>query len=152
MENKPGFAFSCASHSLADLLAQARQLLAEQAGEHATQRGPTRSVNNVLLTWQAPHTLDEAGLQWTAEQAQWYLRIFVEKRDENDPLTPASPGKLLFPYTYAARSRFWDAGWAAFCALLAATRQQRISPASMYQDERSFQAALALLGEQLHLQ
>src|SRR5689334_1935884 len=112
MGNTPGFAFTCASPSLAELLTQARQLLAEQADDHATQRGATRSVNNVLLTWQAPHILDEPALKWSMEEAQWYLRNFVEKRTENDPLMPPSPGKLLFAYTYAARSRFWDASWA----------------------------------------
>jgi hypothetical protein len=152
MEKTPGFAFSCASHSLADLLVQARQALAEQADEHSTQRGPTRSINKVLLTWQAPHTLDEPGLKWTMEEARWYLRAFVEKRAENDPLAPTAPGKLLFAYTYAARSRFWDAGWAQLCLLVAAMRQAEITLASMYQDERAFTEALARLGEQLHLQ
>lgn len=152
MGNTPGFAFTCASHSLADLLARARQLLAEQADDHATQRGPTRSINNVLLTWQAPQTLDESGLKWTLEEAQWYLRTFVEKRAENDPLTPAAPGKLLFAYTYAARSRFWDAGWAHFSVLGAAMREQGITLARMYEERRYFTEVVTLLGEQLHLQ
>src|ERR1051326_8944795 len=132
MENTPGFAFTCASPSLAELLTQARHLLAEQADDHATQRGATRSVNNVLLTWQAPHILDESRLKWPLEEAQWYLQSFVEKRAENDPQTPRSPGKLLFAYTYAARSRFWDAGWAHFSVLVSAIRQQEITLDGMY--------------------
>jgi hypothetical protein len=151
-DKTPGFAFTCASHSLASLLARARQLLAEQADDHATQRGLTRSVNNVLLTWQAPQTLDSSGLKWTEEEAQWYLRAFVEKRAENDPLTPTSPGKLLFAYTYAARSRFWDAGWAHFAMLVAALRDQAVSLARMYADQQYFTEVVASLGEQLHLQ
>ena len=152
MENTPGFAFSCASHSLAALLTQARQMLAEHADEHITQRGQTRSANNVLLTWQAPQVIDAPGLQWTAEEAQWYLHTFVEKHLGTDPLTPASAGALLFPYTYAARARFWDAGWAHLCALVSAMREQEIMLARMYQSQQYFSEVVALLGEQLHLQ
>jgi hypothetical protein len=152
MENQPGFTFTCASRSLADLLAQARQLLAEHAAAHATQRGQTRSANNVLLTWQAPQTLDDSGLRWSQQEAQWYLHTFVEKHTGTDPLAPASVGTLLFPYTYAARARFWDAGWAHLSALVAAMRQHDITLARLAQSQPYFTEAVALLGQHLHLQ
>lgn len=152
MGNQPGFAYTCASQSLADLLAQARQFLAEHADQHATQRGQTRSANNVLLTWQAPHMLDTPGLRWSPAEAQWYLHSFVEKHAGTDPLTATSSGQLLFPYTYAARTRFWDAGWAHLSALVSAMRQQAITLARLSQSQPYFQEALALLGEHLHLQ
>ncbi len=152
MGNQPGFAYTGASPSLADLLAQARQFLAEHAADHATQRGQTRSANNVLLTWQAPHILDAPGLRWSPEEAQWYLHTFVEKHAGTDPLIPASAGQLLFPYTYAARARFWDAGWAHLFILVSAMRQHDITPARLAQSLASFTEAVARLGEHLHLQ
>ncbi|HLV97726.1 MAG TPA: hypothetical protein VKT82_03520 [Ktedonobacterales bacterium] len=152
MGNQPGFTFACASRSLVDLLTQARQLLAEHANDHATQRGQTRSANNVLLTWQAPQTLESVGPKWTAAEAQWYLFTFVKKQAETDPLNTDTANVLLFPYTYAARTRFWDAGWAHLCVLVAAIRQHDIALARMYQEKPYFTEALALLGEHLHLQ
>src|SRR5215831_8973273 len=81
---------SLASPSLAELLAQAREELLTHGVRHETQRGATRSLNGVALTWTDPErdTTDE--LEWTAGEIAWYLRVFVEKRPENDPARRAS--------------------------------------------------------------
>ncbi len=157
MENgerrKDGLALALASADLADLLVRARAFLREHGEQHTTQRGTTRTANLVALTWLAPHRLgDERVLPWTAEDAAWYLRVFVEASDETDPLRPVAPGELLFPYTYAARSRFWDAGWAAFVSLLDALRGLGLSVVEMVRSRDAFADAVDALGETLHLQ
>src|SRR5690349_14782267 len=101
---------SLAASSLAELLAQARAALLAHGMRHETQRGATRSLNGVTLTWTDPERDTIDGLEWTADEIAWYLRVFVEKRPENDPARPAQDGALVFPYTYAARSRYWDGG------------------------------------------
>src|SRR5215831_8521936 len=98
---------SLAASSLAELLARAREALLAHGVRHETQRGATRSLNGVALTW-TDHEHDTTDrLEWTADEIAWYLRVFVEKRPENDPARLAKDGALVFPYTYAARSRYW---------------------------------------------
>src|SRR5260370_39377359 len=103
---------SLASHSLADLLAEARYLTRKRGQRQATQRGATYSANRVALTWLAPQSTGEAGLPWQQGDVRWYLDIFVEKHERSDPLWKPPAGSLLFPYTYPARARFWGAGLA----------------------------------------
>lgn len=152
MEKQKPRVFSIASCSLAELLSQARYFLAEHAHEHFTQRGTTRSANNILLIWRSPQIHDEPGLRWEQEEANWYLHTFVDKHADNDPLNTDSASKLLFPYTYAARSRFWDAGWAHLFVLVSAIRHHKITLAKAYQTKQYFLDMLAILGEHLHLQ
>ena len=115
---------SLASSSLAELLAQAREALLTHGVRHETQRGATRSLNGVALTWTDPERDTTDGLEWTADEIAWYLRVFVEKRPENDPARLAKDGALVFPYTYAARSRYWDGGWGYLAALLEAIKSR----------------------------
>src|SRR6185437_13464247 len=102
---------SLASSSLAELLAQARDALLSDGARHETQRGATRSVNGVALTWTDPERDTTDGLEWSADEIAWYLRVFVEKRPENDPARLAKEGALVFPFAYAARSGYCDGAW-----------------------------------------
>jgi hypothetical protein len=146
-----GIVFALRSPRLADLLAEAREALAEQAHQHATQRGATRSVNGVALTWQAPHLLGE-GLPWSAHDAAWYLGTFLEPSPHTDPLIERTPGALLFPYTYAARTRFWDAGWAHVAMLATLLRLHDVHIEQACRSRPYFLQMVTLLAEHLHLQ
>jgi hypothetical protein len=143
---------SLASPSLAELLARAREALLTTGARHETQRGSTRSLNGVALTWTDPERDTTDGLEWTAGEIAWYLRVFVEKRPENDPARLAEDGALVFPYTYAARSRFWDGGWGYLAALLEALGAEGLTLEGMRVSRALFEEALATLGERLHLQ
>ncbi|HEX3272226.1 MAG TPA: thymidylate synthase [Ktedonobacterales bacterium] len=143
---------SLAASSLAELLAQARAALLAHGMRHETQRGATRSLNGVTLTWTDPERDTIDGLEWTADEIAWYLRVFVEKRPENDPARPAQDGALVFPYTYAARSRYWDGGWGYLAALLEAITVEGLTLEGMRVSRALFEETLATLGERLHLQ
>ncbi len=88
---------SFASSSLAELLAQAREALLAYGVRHETQRGATRSLNGVALTWTDPEHDTTDGLEWSADQIAWYLRVFVEKRPENNPARLSKDGALASP-------------------------------------------------------
>ncbi len=60
---------SFASSSLARLLAQAREALLAHGARHETQRGATRSLNGVALTWTDPERDMRSGLEWTAKRS-----------------------------------------------------------------------------------
>lgn len=143
---------SLAASSLAELLAQARQALLAHGVRHETQRGATRSLNGLALTWTNPERDTTDGLEWAADEIAWYLRVFVEKRPENDPARLAKDGALVFPYTYAARSRFWDGGWGYLTALLQAIGAEGLTLEGMRVSGELVEEALTTLGERLHLQ
>jgi hypothetical protein len=143
---------SFTAFSLAELLAQARETLLTHGVRYETQRGATRSLNGVALTWTDPERDSTDGLEWNADEIAWYLRIFVEKRLENDPARLAENGALVFPYTYAARSRYWDGGWGYLAALLEALQVEGLTLEGMRVSSELFVEALAALGERLHLQ
>lgn len=141
-----------ASPSLADLLDQARAVVLRAGAAHQTQRGPTRSLNGVLLTWEAPERDGSAPGQWRPDDVAWYLDTFVAPHPANDPVRLAAPGALVFPYTYAARARFWDGGWGYAEALVAAIGEDGLDVAEVARSETAFVQALGALGERLHLQ
>jgi hypothetical protein len=143
---------SLVSSSLVELLAQARKALMTHGARQETQRGVTRSLNGVTLTWTDPERDTTDGLEWTADEIAWYLRVFVEKRPENDPALLAQDDALVFPYTYAARSRYWDGGWGYLAALLEAVGAEGLTLEGMRVSRELFDETLATLGERLHLQ
>jgi hypothetical protein len=143
---------SLAASSLAELLTQAREALLAHGVRHETQRGATRSLNRVALSWTDPEHDSTDRLEWGADEIAWYLRVFVEKRPENDPARLAKDGALVFPYTYAARSRYWDSGWGYLAALLEAVGADGLTLEGMRVSRELFAEALAALGERLHLQ
>src|SRR5258706_49193 len=144
--------FSLASHSLADLLAEARHLTRARGQRHATQRGATYSANRVALTWLAPQSTGEAGLPWQQDDVRWYLEMFVAKHELNDPLWQPPAGSLLFPYTYAARARFWDAGWAQLQRLLEGITALDFSLAQAARSSTYFTEMVVRLADIFHLQ
>jgi hypothetical protein len=141
-----------AASALAELLARAREELLAQGERHETQRGATRSLNGVVLTWTDPERDTTDGLEWNGDEIAWYLRVFVEKRPENDPARLEEHGALVFPYLYAARSRYWDGGWGYLAALLEAVDAEGLTLEGMRVSLTMFEEALAALGERLHLQ
>jgi hypothetical protein len=143
---------SLAARSLDDLLDQARSAVLRYGELHETPRGFTRSLNGVMLTWVAPEQDTSALSQWRADEIAWYLDTFVAKHPENDPAQPGAPGKLVFPYTYAARARFWDGGWGYLTALIAAMRETGMDVEAAGASRTAFEAFLAAIGERLHLQ
>lgn len=149
---RPNVGVCLASTSLADLLAQARAVVLREGVAQQTQRGPTRSLGGVLLTWLDPERDTSTPGQWSFDDIAWYLEHFVAARPENDPARRAARGALVFPYTYAARARFWDGGWGYTQALVAALGEAGLSVAGMTSSRDAFTMALAALGERLHLQ
>ncbi len=152
MAEDASWTFSLASHSLADLLAEARHLTRTRGQRHATQRGATYSANRVALTWLAPQSTGEAGLPWRQGDVRWYLDIFVEKHERSDPLWKPPAGSLLFPYTYAARARFWDAGWAHLQRLLEGITAHDFSLAQAARSSTYFTEMVLRLADRLHVQ
>lgn len=168
MTTAGGFLFDIGSPNLSDLLEEARARLAGAAQQHSTQRGATQAVNKVALTWQAPHALGAGQLPWSAaatswyltaftelnstEETGWYLTQFVDKRPENDPAQLPQANELLFPYTYAARTRFWDGGWGYLTTLLRALREVPVTLTTAQADRSSFLDLVAQLGEFVHVQ
>lgn len=141
-----------ASPSLEDLFTRARHALLHTGALHETPRGATRSLNGVVLTWQRPEADTTPLRQWSPDEIQWYLDVFVAKRAENDPARVAQPSALVFPYTYAARARFWDGGWGYLQALVTAMRAADLSPDDLANSRQRLLKALATLGERMHLQ
>src|SRR5258706_8836430 len=111
MAEDASWTFSLASHSLADLLAEARHLTRTRGQRHATQRGATYSANRVALTWLAPQSTGEAGLPRPQGDVRWDLDIFVEKHERRDPLWKPPAGGPPFPYTPAPPPRLSGAAW-----------------------------------------
>src|SRR5258708_17557054 len=109
MAEDASWTFSLASHSLADLLAEARHLTRTRGQRHATQRGATYSANRVALTWLAPQSMGEAGPPRQQGDARWYLHIFVEKHERNDPLWKPPAGAPHFPFPQHAPAPSPDA-------------------------------------------
>lgn len=147
-----GITFSVSSPVLSELLARARTLLAAHAHPHQTQRGQTLSANSVMLTWLAPRELGASELPWTREEADWYLSVFVHRAPSTDPLSPVAPGSLLFPYTYAARARYWDAGWSYLYALVCSIRDHGFSLARACETYDYFLRFFTTLAGSIHLQ
>lgn len=141
-----------AAASLDELLAQARARVLRDGEAHRTQRGATRSLNGVTLTWLDPERDHSPRGQWQRADVDWYLDTFVAPRPENDPTRPAVPGALLFPYTYAARTRFWDGGWGYLVALATAMRTEGVALGRVVRSRAAFDRLLDALGERLHLQ
>ncbi|HEX6817627.1 MAG TPA: hypothetical protein VF120_04570 [Ktedonobacterales bacterium] len=146
---------SLADRSLVALFDRARSALLRSGELHETPRGFTRSLNGVVLTWVAPARDRNGPPHWRREEIDWYLDTFVARRPENDPGRPAGPDGIAFPYTYAARTRFWDGGWGYLAALTAAlgaagSPVAAIERAGCSRDD--FEAFLSEMGERLHVQ
>ncbi|MCA9392045.1 hypothetical protein KC614_02460 [candidate division WWE3 bacterium] len=79
-----------------------------------TSQGPIKALNSVTLILEDPSSADGRYPFWDKESEDWYLNTFVSP-------TAAPPEShdhdLIFPYTYAWRSRHHDDGWGYVVAL-----------------------------------
>lgn len=132
------------------VLEEARACVLRHGKRRVSARGETFSLQGVKLVWRAPEKFPYWG--WDREATGYYYRTFVEKCSENAPECLAGAGEFLFPYTYAARSRFWDGGWGAVQAVLAATRELAAPLTAHLESESAFCGYLAQAGERVHLQ
>lgn len=140
------------AHTLEKLLSEAREYVMRYGARRESSRGTTYSVSALTLVWQSPSDKPENHWSWPKEEADFYQRVFVSNRPENRPERLAKRGELLFPYTYAARSRFWDGGWGYVLAVLRAVQVLQIEPTTFLKKEDAFFAWLAEAGELVHLQ
>jgi len=135
---------------LQDVLEEARAYVLSSGRALTSARGQTFSARGVRLVWHARKDFSFWG--WDREDTEHYYRVFVDGNPDNRPERLAGPGELVFPYTYAARSRFWDGGWGAVLAVLEATKALDVSISRVLSSEESFCRYLALAGERIHLQ
>jgi len=89
---------------------------------------------------------------WAPDDVQWYLRTFVDRTAATDPIRSPKPGTLLFPYTYAARTRYWDGGWAYLYVFITALHEHGFSLEKARHSKSYFLSMISVLGEVLHLQ
>lgn len=137
---------------LKQLLAEAHAYVIKHGVLRESSRGRTYSVESLTLKWDHPSNAEENHWSWSKQEANFYQQIFVEAKPENQPERLASAGDFLFPYTYAARSRFWDGGWGSVLGAIRATQALRLDVDRLLSDEVSFTNYLAAAGEFVHLQ
>jgi hypothetical protein len=141
----------CAAN-LDDLFGEARQHLFRTGKRGLSPRGETLSLNNVTLVWKAPHNSGYPAWSWREAVNQFYQSIFVQKNDANRPEAVKAPGDFIFPYTYSARSRYWDGGWGYAKSVVEVTRQLVPSlPAALHSID-GFNDYLSEASEYVHLQ
>jgi hypothetical protein len=138
--------------TLKELLAEAHDYVVHHGVKRESSRGSTFSVKGLTLIWEKPSNSDENYWGWSRESADYYQRVFVDGRPENRPERLAEKGDLLFPYTYAARSRFWDGGWGYIQAVIRATQKVGGDSTIFLKNLDSFIHYLEAAGEQVHLQ
>lgn len=138
--------------TLKGLLAEAHDYVVSHGVKRESSRGSTYAVKALTLVWENPSNSDENYWSWSRESADFYQQLFVEGRSENRPERLAVKGDFLFPYTYAARSRFWDGGWGYIQAVLRATQKLGIDPSAIIRSKDSFNQYLMAAGELVHLQ
>jgi hypothetical protein len=137
---------------LKSILAQAREYVLHHGRPRLSPRGQTFSTAGIELIWEQPADTEAVYWGWDQVDTQYYYRSFVEKRPGNLPERLAAPGETLFPYTYAARSRFWDGGWGYVRAVVEATRALDVKLPSILASSAAFRAYLEAAGERVHLQ
>ncbi len=147
-----GQAHAFRGRDLGVLLSEVREHVLRAGRLQETQRGRTLSAGSLMLVWEEPGAQAESESLWPQAAVDSYLAIFVDPRPENAPERLAREGELVFPYTYAARSRFWDGGWGYVAAAAEATRAVGATVASVLAGEEAFLAYLARAGELVHLQ
>lgn len=138
--------------TLKELLAKAHDYVVSQGVKRDSSRGSTYSVKALTLVWENPSNSDENYWGWSRESADFYQKIFVDGRPENRPERLAEKGDYLFPYTYAARSRFWDGGWGYIQAVLRVTEKLGNDFETITKNQDDFFDYLSTAGEMVHLQ
>lgn len=138
--------------NLQTLLAEAHDYVVKHGVQRASSRGKTWSIGALTLVWRNPSNAEENHWSWPVKQAEFYQKVFVAKKSENQPERLAEAGDYLFPYTYAARSRFWDGGWGSVLAVINATREVAGHVADPMRSETDFMHYLEFAGELVHVQ
>lgn len=138
--------------TLKELLAEAHDYVVSHGVKRESSRGSTYSVKALTLVWETPSNSDENYWGWSRESADFYQKIFVDGRAENRPERLAEKGDYLFPYTYAARSRFWDGGWGYIQAVLRATQKLGVDCEIITKSQNAFFDYLSSAGELVHIQ
>lgn len=141
----------CAAN-LEDLFDEARQQLFRTGRRGLSPRGETLSLNNVTLVWEAPQNSGYPVWSWSEAVNQFYQTIFVQKNDANRPEAIKAPGDFIFPYTYSARSRYWDGGWGSVKSVVDVTRQLAPSLPAALHSIAAFNDYLSEASEYVHLQ
>ncbi len=86
-----------------------------------TYKGKIKAVNSVNIILEDPEEADDLYTFWDKASVDWYLDTFVRPNKAPEFENP----EIVFPYTYAWRSRFYDNGWGH--AQLLATLLQRLN-------------------------
>jgi hypothetical protein len=152
-----GQGLAIARPDLRELLEAAREIVRSHGGAQMTARGATYSLNGVLLVWEKPEENGWNSVQDLCAQhvAQEYYRLFVAPDDANRPERTGTTGEMLFPYTYAARSRFWDGGWGYVVQVLEALAAEGATEGVgtiPLASEQEFARFLEGVGERVHVQ
>jgi hypothetical protein len=138
--------------NLKTLLAEAHDYVLKHGALRESSRGSTYSIGALTLVWQKPSNAEENHWSWSSKEADFYQQVFVEGKPENKPERLASAGDYLFPYTYAARSRFWDGGWGSVLGVIRASQTIGMITPEILKNEDSFKEYLAAAGELIHIQ
>lgn len=137
---------------LKQLLTEAHEYVVQNGVLRESSRGKTYSIGALTLVWETPSNAEENHWSWPVEAARFYQQVFVEGDPRNRPERLAEKGDYLFPYTYAARSRFWDGGWGYILAVIRATQQITPDVSRIVSSEADFFKYLEEAGELVHLQ
>lgn len=137
---------------LSALLSEARECVLRTGSAQTSPRGQTFSVKGVQLVWERPGDTEDTYPWWDKASDDYYQAIFVEKRAPNAPERLLAAGDIAFPYTYAARSRYWDNGWGYVLAVMTATRTLGVTTSMALESFDAFIAYLEAAGELVHLQ
>lgn len=138
--------------SLKNLLAEARDFVVKNGAQQPSSRGRTFTIGSITLVWEQPAITPDCYFSWNESASNFYQSTFVDDLPENLPERLAKPGDLLFPYRYAARSRFWDGGWGSVLAVVRATFEMDVDCNRLSTNKESFEEYLKLAGERVHLQ
>ncbi len=137
---------------LSALLGEARECVLRTGTAQTSSRGQTFSLKGVQLVWERPRDTEDTYPGWEKASDDYYQSIFVEKSGKNAPEQLLAAGEIAFPYTYAARSRYWDNGWGYVLAVISATRALGVTASRALESFDAFNAYLEEAGEFIHLQ
>ncbi len=140
------------SSNLKNLLQKTKQILLKRGKKARSQRGFTWSLNSVLLRWTRSSEDKERYSFWSKKEDGWYQDNFVRKEGAILPEQLASKGGLLFPYTYAQRSRFYDSGWGYGLAVVRAAKSLARRMKDVCGNFANFNSWLSEMSELIHIQ
>lgn len=83
----------------------------ENGSAYQSQRGPVKSMKGVtiIINNPNPENKDDNYPYWNEKDDTWYQDNFVRKETTEAPEV-ITPGRDIYPYKYAWRSRYYDGG------------------------------------------